>query len=245
MSDSAVSSVDRLDGRLRRRDGVALIAALLILMILSAIGLGLSLITSLEPAVAANYACASRVRYAAEAGVAVAVHELAAAGEWAAALTGGWRPAHLAAVPAELALPGGTLVSAAALTNLANCGHETACSEAELVEFSSERPWGPNNPRWQLAGMLLLEGLEPGPPGIPPAVVIVWVGDDPAELDADPLRDTQPAAEGPRAPGACVVAIRAEAFSVRAAHRTVTATVARPGAGCGPAAVLRSWRTTP
>jgi hypothetical protein len=241
----AISSDDGLGHRLRRREGIALVATLLILVIVSAIGLGLSLITGLEPAAAANYECAWRARYAAEAGAMAAVHDLVADGEWAAALAGRWRPAHLAAVPAEIALPDGTHVGAAALTNLANCGHEASCSDAELEGFTAERPWGPNNPRWQIAGMLRLEGLQPATPGIPDAVVIVWVGDDPAELDGDPLRDSEPAADGTRVPGSCVVAIRAEAFSVRAGHRSVTATVARPGAGCGPEAFLVSWRTTP
>ena len=59
-------------------------------------------------------------------------------------------------------------------------------------------------------------------------------GRRPGRARRRPVRDaTDPAADGPRAPGACVVAVRAEAFSARAAHRTVTATVARPGQAAG------------
>jgi hypothetical protein len=241
-------ATDRADGigaGARRCEGVALIATLLLLLILSAIGLGLILITSLEPLAAANYECAWRARYGAEAGVAMAVHDLIVENAWDAALAGLWNGVHLTALPAEITLPDGTRVGAAALTNLANCGHEAACTEAELASFTTERPWGPNNPRWQPVGFVSLDGLDPGPPGVPVVVVVVWVGDDPAELDGDPMRDTEPAADGTRAPGACVVAVRAEGFSARGAHRTVTAAVGRPGPGCWPAGRLLSWRATP
>ena len=93
--------------------------------------------------------------------------------------------------------------------------------------------------------MITLDRLQAGPPGVPDVAVIVWVGDDPAELDGDPTRDTQPAGDGTRAPGACAVAVRAEGFSARGAHRTVMATVVRPWPGCGPAPRVVSWRTAP
>jgi hypothetical protein len=225
--------------------GVALVAALIVLLVLSAMGLGLVLTTSLEPAAAANYECALRARYGAEAGAAVAVHDLAAAQDWTAALAGGWQPAHLQAPPAELPAPDGTRLRVAALTNVANCGHEAACGDAEMDAFTPDRPWGPNNPRWHPVGVLKLETLEEGPPGLPGVVVVVWVGDDPADLDGDPLRDSPVGADGTRAPGACVVAVRAEAFSARAAHRMVTATVSRVSPACGAGGRVVAWREYP
>lgn len=225
--------------------GVALVATLVVLLVLSAMGLGLVLTTSLEPAAAANYECALRARYGAEAGAAMVAHDLIAADDWNAALTGRWQPAHLQTVPGEISAPDGTRLSVAALTNLASCGHEAACGGAEMDAFTSDRPWGPNNPRWQPVGMLRFETLEAGPPGIPGVVVLAWVGDDPADLDGDPLRDTPAAADGTRVPGACVVAVRAEAFSARAAHRTVTLTLTRGSPRCGAGGRVVSWRVTP
>ena len=245
MSLFAINHADGISRGVCRSEGVALLATLFILLIVSAIGLGLTLTTSLEPSAAANYECAWRARYGAEAGVAVAVRDLIVENAWGAALTGGWIGGHLTALPGAITLPDGTRPGAAALTNLANCGHEAPCTVADLAAFTTERPWGPNNPRWQPVGLLRLDGLDPGPPGVPGVVVIVWVGDDPAELDGDPTHDTEPAADGTRAPGACVVAVRAEGFSARGAHRTVTATVGRPGPGCWPAGRLLSWRATP
>ena len=245
MSRYGTRRADTVHEVLRRREGVALVATILILLILSAIGLGLSLTTSLEPAASANYECAWRVRYGAESGVAAAAHDLTAADLWDDALAGRSPLGHLTAVPAEIVMPDGRRLALSTLTNLANCGAESACSDAALTAFTADRPWGPNNPRWQPVGMLRVEELEPGQPGAAAVVVIVWVGDDPAELDGNPLRDTEPAASGAGTPGACVVSIRAEAFSIRAAHRTVTATVARSGPGCWPGPRIVSWRTTP
>jgi hypothetical protein len=227
------------------RRGVALVATLIVLLVLSAMGLGLVLTTSLEPAAAANYECAWRARYAAEAGAVVVAHELAAAADWNAVLTGRWLPAHLDTLPGEITEPDGTGHTVEALTNMANCGHDAACSGAELHAFTADRPWGPNNPRWQPVGLLRADALEAAPAGSPGVVVVVWVGDDPADIDDDPLRDTPAAADGSRAPGACVVAVRAEAFAARAAHRTVTVTVTRASPGCTTGARIVSWRETP
>ena len=225
--------------------GVALVATLVVLLVLSAMGLGLVLTTSLEPAAAANYECALRARYGAETGAALAAHDLAVAADWDAALAGGWQSPHLETPPGEFPAPDGTRLNVAALTNLANCGHEAACGGSEMDAFISDRPWGPNNPRWQPVGMLRYDRLEAAPPGIPGVVVLVWVGDDPADLDGNPFRDTPAAADGSRAPGACVVAVRAEAFSARASHRTVTLTVTRGSPGCGTSGRVVSWRETP
>ena len=68
--------------------GVALLTALIVMAIVAAMGLGLALTTSLEPLAAANYEADRSARLAAEAGVAVAVHELAGIADWNLALAG-------------------------------------------------------------------------------------------------------------------------------------------------------------
>jgi hypothetical protein len=225
--------------------GVALLAALIILSLVSAMGLGLVLTTSLEPAAAGNFECALRARYAAEAGLAVAAHDLGAASDWNAALQGRWEPAHLVRPPAGMTLLDGSRLDPLGLTNLANCGHEGPCTGAELDAFTAERPWGPNNPRWRLLGLLSVDAAAAPASGGAPVAVLVWVGDDPAEADGDPLRDSAPSPDGTARPGACVIALRAEAFAPRAAHRTVTATLARASGGCGVGGRIVSWRDSP
>jgi hypothetical protein len=131
------------------------------------------------------------------------------------------------------------------LTSIARCGREDGCAEGDLNAFTSDRPWGPNNPRWQPFGILAhgLAGNETAGAGW--VVAAVWVGDDPADRDGDPLLDSAPGPDGTRPPGACIVAIRAEAFAARSAHRIVTVTLARPAAGCGGGGRLVSWRESP
>jgi hypothetical protein len=66
-----------------------------------------------------------------------------------------------------------------------------------------------------------------------PYYVVVMVGDDPAEIDNDPLHDGVAGS-----PGAGVFALRSEAFGPGSAHKVVELTFARGGA----AVRLLSWR---
>jgi len=226
--------------RVRER-GVALIAAMVVLALAAAIGLGLVLTTSLEPLTAANYESSWAAFFAAEAGIAVAGHELAAIADWNAVLTGQVGSAVLDRPGPVLDLPDGSRASLSDLTNLARCGHAEPCTSAELTAFTVERPWGPNNPRWQVFGHGRLDRLLPGGGGAVPVEVVVWVGDDPGDTDGDPLRDSETATGGEWRPGACVVAVRAEAFAARSAHRAIIATFSRASSGCGAGTRLVSW----
>ena len=222
--------------------GVALFAALAILMLVSAIGLGLALTTSLEPTIASAHEASLSSAYVAEAGLAIALHELRGIADWNLVLSGQTRSAILqSGAGADWFLPDGTRADVRSLTNLANCGHAAVCTSAELDAFTTDRPWGPNNPRWQLFGYGRLDQLASTDPVLPPGGVIIWVGDDPAELDADPLHDTPFATDGAPRSGAGVIVLRAEGFGIRGAHRVLTMTVSRaPAAGSPP--VAGGWR---
>jgi hypothetical protein len=225
-----------------RERGVALIVAMVVLALVAAIGLGLVLTTSLEPLTAANYESSWAAFFAAEAGIAVAGHELAAIADWNAVLTGQVGSAVLERPAGPvLDLPDGSRARLSDLTNLASCGHAEPCTSAELAAFTVERPWGPNNPRWQVFGHGRIDRLLPGGDGAVPVEVVVWVGDDPGETDGDPLRDSEEAPGGEWSPGACVVAVRAEAFASRSGHRAIIATFSRDSPGCGAGTRLVSW----
>ena len=229
----------------RRRQGergIALLAALIVMAIVGAMGLGLALTTSLEPLAAANYEASRSARLAAEAGVAIAVHELGGLADWNLVLAGQTVSAVLEQGDIDLDLPDGTRAGLEELTARATCGRPGACSDSERTAFSAARPWGPNNPRWTVFGHGRLDRLVPQGAGLPPLVVVVWIADDPADVDANPLADSGVGPGGEWRPGGCVLAVRAEAFGPRFAHRAVVATVARPAPGCGPGARLVSLR---
>jgi hypothetical protein len=210
--------------------------------IVAAMGLGLALTTSLEPLAAASYEANRSVRLAAEAGVAVAVHELAGLADWNLVLIGVVRSSTLQQGDVVVDLPDGSRAGLDELTARATCGRPGACSDAERSAYVAARPWGPNNPRWRVFGHTRLDRLIPRGDGLPPAVVVVWVADDPAEVDGDPLADSGVDPAGEWRLGGCVLAVRAEAFGPRFAHRTVLGMVARPAPGCGPGARLLSLR---
>jgi hypothetical protein len=239
---NAVSGTRSGDKRRMAERGAALIAALVILMLVSVVGLGLALTASLEPAIASAHEASLTSGYAAEAGLAIAFHELRDIADWSLVLSGQVRSAILqSSTDARLVLPDGTQTDVATLTNLANCGHAAACTSAELDAFSTDRPWGANNPRWQLFGHARFNDLMSGDSQPLPCEVVVWVGDDPAELDADPQRDSQTSADGTDRPGAGIVVVRAESFGIRSAHRVLTMSVGHPLAqGAEPRIV--AWR---
>ena len=222
--------------------GAALLTALIVMAIVAAMGLGLALTTSLEPLAAANYEANRSARLAAEAGVAIAVHELAGIADWDLVLAGLTGSAALDQGSIDVDLPDGSRAGLDELTARATCGRPGACQESDRVAFTAERPWGPNNPRWRVFGHGRLDRLVPQGAGLPPVVVVVWVADDPADVDGDPLADSGIGAGGVWRPGGCVLAVRAEAFGARFAHCTVVATVARPAPGCAPGARLVSLR---
>jgi hypothetical protein len=222
--------------------GAALLAALVVMAIVSAMGLGLALTTSLEPLAAASFEAGRSARLAAEAGVAIAVHELAGIADWNVVLAGQAWSVALEQGDIEVDLPDGSRAGLEDLTARATCGRPGACSDSQRTAFTAARPWGPNNPRWTVFGHGRLDRLVPQGAGLPPVVVVVWVADDPADADGDPLADSGIGPDGERRPGGCVVAVRAEAFGPRFAHRAVVATVARPAPGCGPGARVVSLR---
>lgn len=224
--------------------GIALLAALVVMAIVAAMGMGLALTSSLEPTAAANYESSRAVRLAAEAGVAVAIHELANLADWNPVLSGTAVSAVLEQGPVEVDLPDGTRAGLDDLTARATCGRPAPCSDADRAAWTLARPWGPNNPAWRVFGHISLERLIPDGEGLPPVVVVVWAGDDPAELDGNPFVDSGVGPSGEWRPGGCVVAVRAEAFGPRFSHCAVVATVRRrePGSACGQGARLVSLR---
>ncbi len=194
------------------------------LLLLSALGLALVLVSSSEIATAGNYRDSGGALQAADAALERAVAELMAAGDWDEVLAGLRRSPHVDGAPAgERRLPAGGVLDLAAVAGRVHCGKPAPCSPAEMDVVTAARPWGANNPHYQLfaygpfdAGVRQV--ARPGP------YVVVMVADDPMETDGDPARD----GAGDGNPGRGRLLVRAEAFGPGRAHQVVEATIFRP-----------------
>ena len=219
----------------RRRDaGMAVVIVLLALLLTSALGAALILTTSSETIIAGNYLASIEALYAADGAAERAIAELGGVADWNAVLGGSVRSVFVDGPPGgSRTMPDGSAIDLGEFVNLANCGEVRLCSGAEMDAATARRPWGANNPRWQLYAYGLLRDTTSAATIDSSYYVIVLVGDDPAENDGNPVQD----GAGTGNPGAGVIAVRAEARGPRGARRVVELTVGRQA---GPR--LLSWR---
>jgi hypothetical protein len=213
----------------RAEEGLAILAAVLASMLLLAVGGALVLLTVTESGTAASFVRSSEAVYAADAIAERVLPELAQLQDWTAILDGSRRSALVDGSPdGTRTLADGSRVNLEEVVNLADCGQTTPCSPAQMDAVTVERPWGSNNPRWQLYAYCPLQSLLP--PGAAPSAlyVILLVGDDGAENDGDPRVDGGLATGGEDSnPGAGGLVLRAEAFGPGGAHGAVELTIRR------------------
>jgi type IV pilus assembly PilX-like protein len=202
---------------------MAIIAALVTTLIMSALGAALVLTSSSDTRIAANFRDAQEGLHAADAALYQALDELAVMGDWSLVLRGTTGSAFVDGPPGPRTLADGSVLDLATIANLANCRRPTSCSASSLTAVTTTRPWGVNNPVWQLFAYGPMAGLAPGPAIRSSFYTVVMIADDPAENDGDPLAD----GDGPANSGSHTLTIRAESFGPRGAHRTIDATVAR------------------
>ncbi len=215
---------------IRRQDGVALIVALMALMLMTALGMALILTTSSETMIAANFRNSGEALYAADAAFERAMNDLLTVADWNQLLSGANQSAFIDGSPSgPRNLPDGSTVDLSHIVNMANCQKITGCSAADMDAVTMERPWGANNPRWQLYAYGNLSDMVPTGTINSPFYVVVLVGDDPSESDNDPELDGgDPAMPGvTKNDGRGVLALRAEAFGPRGTHKVIEMTVAR------------------
>jgi hypothetical protein len=223
------------------QEGVALIAALFSILLLSALGLSLVLGAQTEILVAGNYRDSVEGLHAAEAGIERALHALGTVADWTEVLSSGDgvradTTSGFADQTTAPALPGGRHVDLAVSTFMMNCARPTPCSDAAMDASSADRPWGVNNPRWRLYAWGRMDDLVQTDRANSPFYVVVWVADDQSETDGNPSAD----GVDPSNPGSGVLNLHAEALGPRGARKAVDATAARRS---GDATVrIRSWR---
>jgi len=225
----------------RREHGMALMVAMMVMLLMSALGAALVLTTSSETIIATNFRTSGESLYAADAALERIVDDLLTVPDWNQLLSGTVRSAFIDGTPnGPRTLSDHSTIDLTQVVGMANCQKLTACSDFDMDRETAERPWGANNPRWQLHGYGKVSDLMPTASVNSPYYVIVMVGDDPSELDGDATKDgvtscgnTVPvkAPGNPPTwscnPGTGVIAVRAEAFGPRGAHKVIEMTVAR------------------
>jgi Tfp pilus assembly protein PilX len=215
---------------IRREDGIALIVALMATLLMTALGVALILTTSTETMITANYRNGQEALYAADAALERAMDDILTVPDWNNLLNGSTQSAFIDGSPSGTrTMPDGTQIDLSQLVNLSNCGKTTSCSASDLTaNLTGDRPWGANNPVWQLYAYNRLDAMVPSGTINSQYYVVVLVADDPSDNDDDPLHDGLAPANGqPSNLGLGVVSLRAEAFGPRGAHKVIQMTVAR------------------
>jgi hypothetical protein len=213
--------------RLNDESGVALIIALMSMMMLMALGMALVLTTMTETRISANYREGSEALYAADAAIERVMQDLLTVPDWNTVLVdGGTTSAFIDGPPGDRTLPDGSQLNLNEATNFVRCG-QIACADADITTSTPERPWGNNNPRWQLYAYGPMSDMLPTETINSRMYVIVWVADDPAETDGLPTQDGGPAADGEENPGEGVLSLLAHAYGPEGVRRVIEVTVAR------------------
>jgi hypothetical protein len=188
------------------QNGTALLCALIVTALLSTLGAALVFLVTVESSISANHRDALDALYTADAGVERAIGDLRTLEDW--------RPvpgsAAGAAVPdfrdgaVAPRLPDGTILNLARLT------------AARQADSDALYGTGANRPIWRLFAHAPVSRLLPAGVISSPAYVVLWIADDAADGDGDPLRDSND-----------TLVVRSEAFGLHGVRRRVEATLAR------------------
>jgi PilX N-terminal len=216
--------------RLADERGLALVISLMVMLLLTALGLALTMTTITETKITGNYAKGTEALYAADAAVERVMQDLLTVPDWDKVLDGTTTSAFIDGLPSgERDMPDGSRINLTEATNMLRCGKVTTCADADLIALTDQRPWGSNNPRWQLYAYGPLEQMIPTETINSALYVIVWAADDPAENDNNPLKDGgTPANSDPDGNmGKGVMSLLAHAYGPGGVRRVIEVTVGR------------------
>jgi hypothetical protein len=210
--------------RLGEEQGFALVVALMCMLLLSALGLALTMTTMTERRIAGNYRDGVETVYATDAGVERVMQDVLTVADWNRILDGTTTSSFVDGAPGVRTLPDGSQLDLVQATNVVRCGKAT-CSDADIDTATDERPWAMNNPRWQLYAYGPVTDLLPTATLNSNVYVVVWIGDDPSENDDKPLVDGDET--GGANPGKGVISMLAYAYGPSGVRRVVETTLAR------------------
>ncbi len=155
--------------------GIAVVAALLIMVLLAALGTALTLLSVAEMRIAGNYRGGQEALYAADAAVALALAGLSSVPDWSLLSAGSVVSPFVDGTPGGVRETAAGRIDLTQATNVVRCGRVAACSDADLEAVTQDRPWGVSNPRWQLyvygrlGELFAIDGLDSS------VYVIAWV----------------------------------------------------------------------
>jgi hypothetical protein len=174
-----MTSTSTRRARLVNEQGTALIVALMAMMLLTALGAVVIMVSRTETAIANNYRNSQEALYAADAAIDRVVQDLLMVPRWNDMLAGITTSSFTdGSAAAQKILPGGGKIT---LTS--------ATTELQAITDAADE-WGLNDPQWKLFAWGPLNEIASGVAIDSPMYVAVWVADDPAETDDDPLSDT-------------------------------------------------------
>lgn len=207
---------------------------LLTMVLITALGMALTLVTTTESRIASLYGEGMEAFYAADALVERVASELSTEPDWSLVLDGSVSSTFSDGPEGLRTLSDGTTLDLVHETARVNCG-KSSCTNADLEAISEARPWGANNPRWRVYASGPLSGMSGGTVDSR-LYLVAWVGDDPSENDGFPLRDGDSRAG--ENPGLGRLSLLVQAYGAAGVRRAIAATVVRGRAGSR----ILTWR---
>ena len=190
-----------------REQGSALIVALLIALLLGAVGASLVTLTTTEILLSASFRQSQEAAYGADAALELALHELSLVPDWSLVLAA--PPANLTSAFVDGTMqpvgPDGKVIDLIGLT-----------AGRQRDGDARDGP-GADSPQWRLYAHAPLGDALGAPRLVPPLHIVVWVADDREDADGDPTVDRNG-----------TIVVHAEAFGSGGSRRAVEAAIARP-----------------
>lgn len=204
-----MANMNRFRARLANEQGTALIIALMAMMLLTALGAAVVMVSTTETHIAGNYRNSAEALYAADAAAERVVEDLLLIPRWNDILTGTAQSSFVdGAMTSAKTLPGGGTMTLC-------CGANTATGQLQ-AETDTLNLWGANNPQWKLFAWGPLKDMLPNNQIDSPMYVAVWIADDPAETDGNAAADVNG-----------TLTMHAEAVGPSGTRKVIEVTVAR------------------
>lgn len=211
----------------RDQRGAALLIAVVLVLLVAAIGAAVSVVSRTETLIAGSFRHSRELLYAAEGAVALAIRDLDGIADWNTVLSGATVSSFTdGASTAAKTLPGGTTV-------VLCCGGGTLTADVQNRAHAG-RNWGADTPQWRVIAWGSIAGWLPAGRIDSSVYVMVWAADDPADGDGNPAVDANGFME-----------LHAHALGVNGGRRVVQVLIQRPpAAGFPPPPGIRivSWR---
>jgi hypothetical protein len=211
----------RLRNRLADQQGTALILALMSVMLLTALGAAVVMVSRTETMIANNHRNSVEALYAADAAVERVMQDLLMIPRWNDILNSG---SGLAGTTSAFMDGGGTAAKTlpSGQRIVLCCGSNTATGQLQ-AETDTANLWGGNNPQWRLFAWGPLTDMLPST--IDSTMYLaVWVADDPADSlpGAPDVPDNNPLSDGNG-----TLTLHAEAYGPGGTRKVIEVTIAR------------------